>query len=465
MKQSNNRTIKSSHFESLYPVETRFEEIAALVRFLKEGKSCQVLSLPGGGRSNFLGLLSYNHAIREKHLGDQQQWFHFVDIDFSQIRKQPLSETYKLIFLEIINSLQERELLEEYAVVKEHFKEALEFHDGLVLFQGLKKSIDFLCLEKKLTVVLLFDRFEEYLSMLTPEFFTNLRILQNHAKYRFSVVLSLPKALEEVVEPSLFMDFSDAISGNLLYLSLDDTVGLTFRIDYIEKVTGKTLNETQRAEILRLTGGHPKLTRICVEMALKEHNVILSETKDLTPEILKQVQDDKIDDKIKAALKDIWQVFNPAEQSHFLKDLFGKTYEDEHTKYLEAIGIIKDTTITIPLFETFVEEQKTAQTTPEVTAIQYVSETNSIVKGQIDLSEKLTATEFRLLRFFLENPGTILERNAIISGVWKENKTILGVTDQALDQLVFRLRRKIEEDPNNPTHLHTIKGRGFKFSP
>jgi len=70
----------------------------------------------------------------------------------------------------------------------------------------------------------------------------------------------------------------------------------------------------------------------------------------------------------------------------------------------------------------------------------------------------------KLLRFLIENQGKVLDKEAIINAVWKEAKTTLGVTDQALDQLIFRLRKKIEENPNNPTHIQTIKGRGFKFT-
>jgi two-component system OmpR family response regulator len=85
--------------------------------------------------------------------------------------------------------------------------------------------------------------------------------------------------------------------------------------------------------------------------------------------------------------------------------------------------------------------------------------------GDQVLSDDLTATELRLLRYFLSHEGQIVERDILISSVWNENKSLAGVTDQALDQLIFRLRRKIEEDPNNPTHLVTIKGRGFRFTP
>ena len=90
--------------------------------------------------------------------------------------------------------------------------------------------------------------------------------------------------------------------------------------------------------------------------------------------------------------------------------------------------------------------------------------TNEIKKGKEIVSDKLTSLEFRLLVFLLENKGRILERDSLINAVWKDSATTQGVTDQALDQLIFRLRKKIEPNPNSPTYLQTVKGRGFKFS-
>ncbi len=81
------------------------------------------------------------------------------------------------------------------------------------------------------------------------------------------------------------------------------------------------------------------------------------------------------------------------------------------------------------------------------------------------ISDLLSKQEFRLLRFFVENPGRIIGREEIINAVWEDLQSKEGVTDQALDQLIFRLRKKIEENPNNPVHIQTIKGRGLKFSP
>src|SRR4030042_3644997 len=125
MKQFNNLTIGDSHFESLYPENTRDNEIEKILVFIKEGNSCQVVSIPGVGRSNLLGLLAYNKKVRIKHLGQEQKNFHFVYLNFSEIHKKPLVEATKFIFLNLVDSLKERKMLSEYDIVNKIFKDSL----------------------------------------------------------------------------------------------------------------------------------------------------------------------------------------------------------------------------------------------------------------------------------------------------------------------------------------------------
>ena len=73
----------------------------------------------------------------------------------------------------------------DYEEINKIFKESIEFNDELVIFSGLKKTIDYLAIEKNLTLVLLFDRFEEYVPTLTSEFFANLRSFKKQGKISF----------------------------------------------------------------------------------------------------------------------------------------------------------------------------------------------------------------------------------------------------------------------------------------
>ncbi|MEK7502274.1 MAG: helix-turn-helix domain-containing protein, partial [Patescibacteria group bacterium] len=448
------------HFESLYPSDSRFPEIEKVLSFIKNGNSCQIIGLPGVGRSNLLGLLSYNTDVRIKHLSENQKWFHFVLLNFSEIRKKPLFEATKFIFLSLSDSLRERKMNEDYKKVNEIFNESLKTNDELVLFQGLKRAIDFLCIEKELTVVFLFDRFEEYISMLETEFFANLRILRNRAKYRFSVIFSLNRPLEDLIEPILFADFYEFLAGNIIYLPLLDKPGLDFRISYLEKVSGKKIGKKSIEEVLRLTAGHGKLTRLCLEAISAQD--LRSKTYDLRKFLLEQKS-------IIGSLYEIWNSLLPEEQTA-LKKLIStseepirsprRCYEVTPPRWiLEKLGLVKDGVLTIPLLADFILSMK--QSSSEV--IQYDAVTNEIRKGGIVLSDSLTSSEFKLLKLLLENPDKIIERDEIIKAVWQDAKSTEGVTDQALDQLIFRLRKKIEEDPNNPRHLQTIKGRGIRF--
>jgi alpha-D-ribose 1-methylphosphonate 5-triphosphate synthase subunit PhnL len=87
------------HFESLYPDSSRFAEIEKIIEYVKQGNSCQVVGLPGVGQSTILKLLIYNKAVRVKHLGDDQKTFHFVLANFSEVRRRPLVDIIKFLFL------------------------------------------------------------------------------------------------------------------------------------------------------------------------------------------------------------------------------------------------------------------------------------------------------------------------------------------------------------------------------
>ena len=83
---------------------------------------------------------------------------------------------------------------------------------------------------------------------------------------------------------------------------------------------------------------------------------------------------------------------------------------------------------------------------------------------EFDTSE-LTAKEHVLLNYFLTHPGEVCEKDALILAVWPEDAVFEeGVRDDSLAQLVRRLRKKIEPDPTNPRFIHTVPGRGYKFT-
>jgi DNA-binding winged helix-turn-helix (wHTH) protein len=441
--------MNQDHFESLYPDTARFDDIQKLAHFIQDSTSCQLLSIPGAGRGTVLNLLANNKKIRIKHFGKQHEQIHFVLVNFSEIRKRPLIDVIKFLFLSTCDSLRARKL-DEYKRVNDLFKNSLRYRDELVLFQALKEAIDYLCLEKGLKIVFLFDRFEEYVPSVTSEFFGNLRTLRARAKYKFSVIFSLNRPLEDILEPEQLADFYEYVASNYVYLSIRDEATTGFRVAYIEKITGKKVQESVMSDVLVQTGGMGKLVKLSVEALLGNP---LHDNKQLSDFLFTHKS-------IKSALVDVCRSLNPSEQAVLIKE---KYEESDENKYLNCIGILSGDKIQIPLFEQHIATHRNQPLGQK--SITYDITTNTIKLGDTVLSDQLTASEFKLLAYLIQNGEQIVEREDIINIVWSSVKSTAGITDQAVDQLVFRLRRKIEEDPNHPTHLLTVKGRGFKFLP
>ncbi len=72
----------------------------------------------------------------------------------------------------------------------------------------------------------------------------------------------------------------------------------------------------------------------------------------------------------------------------------------------------------------------------------------------------LTTTEFNLLKTFMENKGLILSREQIISLSFGSE---YDGFDRNIDSYIRRIRKKIEDDPNNPKYLITKYGAGYIF--
>jgi DNA-binding response OmpR family regulator len=80
-------------------------------------------------------------------------------------------------------------------------------------------------------------------------------------------------------------------------------------------------------------------------------------------------------------------------------------------------------------------------------------------KGGQDL--ELTPLEFHLMRLLIQKKGEVLTRDDFLDGVWGEDN--LSVSDRTVDSHIANIRKKLEEDPSNPTYIISVRGVGYKF--
>lgn len=85
-------------------------------------------------------------------------------------------------------------------------------------------------------------------------------------------------------------------------------------------------------------------------------------------------------------------------------------------------------------------------------------------KGQVTKDGELvelSALEYRLLTVFINNKGILLSRNKLLEDIWDIGGDF--VNDNTLTVYIKRLREKIEQDPQDPRIIKTMRGLGYRM--
>lgn len=72
----------------------------------------------------------------------------------------------------------------------------------------------------------------------------------------------------------------------------------------------------------------------------------------------------------------------------------------------------------------------------------------------------LTTQEFKVLKFFVQNPDRVITREELLNEVWGYKNY---PSTRTVDNHILRLRQKLEQDPAHPLHFRTVHGTGYKF--
>jgi DNA-binding response OmpR family regulator len=100
----------------------------------------------------------------------------------------------------------------------------------------------------------------------------------------------------------------------------------------------------------------------------------------------------------------------------------------------------------------------TEQGTLEFGQVQVNLKTRSVTKRGNEI--KLTHLEFELLAYFLSRPNEVVSRTDLLQRVWGSHGS-----PRTVDNFVAQLRGKLEDDPENPRYLTTVRGSGYRFNP
>jgi DNA-binding winged helix-turn-helix (wHTH) protein len=115
---------------------------------------------------------------------------------------------------------------------------------------------------------------------------------------------------------------------------------------------------------------------------------------------------------------------------------------------------------------TFVDYGSTAPLPAETQAAALGLDPDSrqvTVRGRL-LSPALSPAQFTFLSQLAEEPGRVYSRDEVIAAVWPEDEAE-GISDEAIDALVRRVRLRLRELDNSHEYITTVRGYGFKLDP
>lgn len=149
------------------------------------------------------------------------------------------------------------------------------------------------------------------------------------------------------------------------------------------------------------------------------------------------------------------------------------TAADEETDMIIGLDIGGDDYITKPFklavflsrinallrrSENFISDTAVAELNSNGISIQ-------LLKGEVYKKGErvyLTASEYKLLCLFMENPDQVLSQEQILGKLWDCSENYID--NHSLTVYIRRLRKKIEDDPGKPKWIATVRGMGYKWN-
>jgi len=106
------------------------------------------------------------------------------------------------------------------------------------------------------------------------------------------------------------------------------------------------------------------------------------------------------------------------------------------------------------------DEAKTTGTSPVINVNGRVIDLENLeIKIGGDVVH-LTLMESKLLQYLIINEGRAISRKAILEEVWELQE---DTDTRAIDNFIVRLRKHLEDEPNNPKIVQTVRGIGYRF--
>ncbi len=430
-----------------YTLTYRVAEARQVMGWIKAGQSGCLIGLRGAGKSNFLRFL-LRQDVRRHYLGQDWADFAFVLIDLLALTERTEWAVYELMLDRLLGV--EEEIVEEMASLH---REVAHSRDSLMAQRAIERCVDVLCQRPGQRIILLFDEFDAVCQTLDPSLFRCLRAIRDAHKGQVSYIIVVADDLACLRDDLAEVDhFYRLVSRNVCDLGPYSEADTRQMIRYLAAQRSVELSEGDMARLIELSGGHAGLLKATLSLLWDAHQ---------DGGIAKIVPAFKDEPAVRAECRKVWDSLSQGEQAA----LCALAAEAQAALYalrrLKRKGLVReDQSIFSSLFADFIRQQ-----TPPPTEGVIISRSPRQVQIGGRRVETLTELEFEMLCYLYEHRGRVCTKDELIANVYRQryDRMTGGVSDEALQTLIARLRAKIEPDRRRPRYVVTVRGEGYRF--
>jgi hypothetical protein len=318
------------------------------------------------------------------------------------------------------------------------------------------------CEGSKNRLVLVLDEFDEVIRDLDERVLLNLRALRDTYPERLSYICASgrrPEALSRAHGSSEFAELFAASTQFLGPLSAEAAaalVGQWVREDHL------ALSPDDMPLVLEESGGHPGLLAAVCGALSTAHQEAAAIPRRLTEARTRERLDS--DSACHGECAKLWQELDQEGRQALLLERPGPAIDPAIWQSLAERRLLRDEGRGIVpfgrLFGRYVQRQRIVRQ-PDQRGVRVDVESGEVwVDGR--QIPTLTDLEYRLLLLLYGHLDKITDKYSVVQAVWGQDY-IDEVDDARIEKLVSRLRQKIEQDPAEPRHLFTVRGRGYRL--
>ncbi len=446
---------KNEYWQQFGP-DFRQAEIRVIADWINRWESGSVIAVPGMGRGSFLDYLANHPTAVANHIRPDHDEIIFISLDVNQLPDLQLATFYRILLRAIFEKLEQfDQSLRE--TVTELYRKCEASQDPFLSQSALRELLQRVKL-RQVRLIFVVNRFDEFCQAATNEMLATMLDLRDSFRNSLLYIVGISRELHYVTTLDKKHPLYQLIDTHHCYLGPLTEVDSRSMIENRLNQAPPHLRQAAAPPLMALAGGISALNRVCCQLLEQDPDLLTA------PDLLTRLLEH---DAVQFRVNRIWNALTSVEQYALIArhdEPLATHLSSAQVETLRRLGIWLRDDLNGQLLRAFADKQARATTGK----LWRNPETDQIMRGQQPLTN-LTAQEDAFLRYLLENPQKRCSYTEIVLAVWdNDGGGREGVTDQAVQQVASRLRRKIETDPSRPRYLINYRGNpegGYQLFP